>query len=440
MQSIKYSRFPSARGVCHVCSFLVSSCLVATICTAVAVAQSPVAYVYVAQTPQTTSESYDTQPIYAYQVTADGKATPIEGSPFTQISGEMVGTNGTHFITLGYGGDQNFGPLNYLFSYDVASNGAIGKQVSEINTQLYSGGTCPVNDGQYPASGAELDHTGQYLYVPYCGDAVQTYKIAKSTGDLTFQSATIYNPPFMSDSGLPKLSGNSAFAYNQTIIEQGPSEDPGYFDGFAAFARESDGSLEWRGVPTVTGPSLPENDYPDFTGVLTDDPTNHFAVLLGIGKFIPPDTWAGAFIGCALASYTMGTDGQLTSTNTYDNMPRLPACGQEMLLSPNGKVLAVLSNGGGSLQFLHFNGAEPITPFTAVASASGDYFGTMAWDASNHLYALNSFSGKLHVYTVNSTDVVEAHGSPYDLPPHCPYDYPDSQWECGQSLIVRIVP
>jgi hypothetical protein len=107
-------------------------------------AQSRVAYVYVAQTDQLQGESFATQPIYAFSVTSDGRVSPVEGSPFTQISGMMVGTNGTHFITNGYGGDLDGGqlPLNYLYSYEIASNGAIGKQVSEIDTQLYSGSDC----------------------------------------------------------------------------------------------------------------------------------------------------------------------------------------------------------------------------------------------------------------------------------------------------------
>jgi hypothetical protein len=421
-------------------SFLLSACILTTVCTSVAVAQSPVAYVYVAQTDQTMSQQAGSQPIYTYSVAADGKVSPVPGSPFTQLSGQMVGTTGTHFITLGYAQGQRFGPMNYLYSYDVASNGAIGKQESEIDTQSYTGTDCPGAEPNTTPGGAELDHTGQYLYVPYCSDAVQTYKIAKPSGNITFQGATTFNPPYMSDTGLPKLTGNSTVAYNQTIIQQGPAADPGYFGGFAVFARQTDGSLEWRGVPTVTGPSLPENYYPSFTGLLTNDSTDHFAVMLGIGKFIPPDTWAGAFIGCALASYTAGSDGQLTSTNTYNNMPRLPACGQEMRLSPNGKTLAVLPNGGSSLQFFHFNGVAPITPFTQVASTSGDPFGPMAWDASNHLYALGSTSGKLHVYTVSSTGVVETPGSPYNLPAHCPYDYQNSAFGCPQSLVVRIVP
>jgi hypothetical protein len=37
----------------------------------------------------------------------------------------------------------------------------------------------------------------------------------------------------------------------------------------------------------------------------------------------------------------------------------------------------------------------------------------MQWDNSNHLYAVNGASGKLHVYIVTPTFVVEAAGSPY---------------------------
>ena len=44
-------------------------------------------------------------------VTSNGKVTPVEGSPFTQISGMMVGTTGSHFITDGYGGDLTGGQL-----------------------------------------------------------------------------------------------------------------------------------------------------------------------------------------------------------------------------------------------------------------------------------------------------------------------------------------
>jgi len=410
--------------------------------------QSPVAYVYVAQTDQLPSESFATQPIYAFSVTSNGKVTPVEGSPFTEISGMMVGANDTHFITNGYGGDLSGGqlPLNYLYSYEIASNGAIGKQVSEIDTQLYSGSDCSSAFGADFPDGAELDHTGQYVYMPYCNNAVQTYKIAKS-GDLTFQNASIYDDPTiyntshpiydnqdLMDLGLPKLIGNSAFAYSETLIKEGPTDFPA--TGFADFARKSDGSLEYLGIPSVTGPGLPENYFPYFTGLSTEDPSNHLAVMLGMLKFTPPNTRANE--GCALASFTVGSQGQLASTNTHENMPFLPFCGQGMLLSPNGKVLVVLPNNGASLQFFHFNGSEPITAFAQVTGKSG-FFGIMAWDSSDHLYALNGLTGRLHVYTVTSTAVVEAPGSPYDLPLHCAYDQQNQTQGCPQSLVVRSI-
>jgi outer membrane protein assembly factor BamB len=73
-----------------------------------------------------------------------------------------------------------------------------------------------------------------------------------------------------------------------------------------------------------------------------------------------------------------------------------------------------------------------------VTGTSG-FFTTMAWDSSNHLYALNGKSGRLHVYTVTSTAVVEAPGSPYDLP-FCGFDSEDGVEGCAQTLIVRAIP
>jgi WD40 repeat protein len=344
----------------------------------------------------------------------------------------MVGTTGTHFVTHGYGGDLTGGdlPLNYLYSYNVASNGAIGKQVSAIDTQLYDGSSCTgAAGGQWP-DGKELDHTGRYIYVPYCTDAVQTYRISNA-GVMTFQNATIYNNPDQSYGGLPKITGNNTFAYNQTITTAGPHGPNG---AFAAFARESDGTLQYIGIPAVTGPTFPTNYFSSFDGILTNDPTDHLAVMLGLRKFIPPDTVANE--GCALASFTVGSKGQLTSTNTYANMPEV--CGQSMLLSPSGKFLVVLSLGGRSLQLFHFNGSQPITNFTQITGKSG-WFSAMAWDKSNHLYALNGLSGRLHVYTVTSSGVVEAAGSPYTLP-FCGYDLQDNIPNCPQSLIVRSLP
>src|SRR5277367_6654501 len=128
---------------------LVSACLVTTICTGIAVAQSPVAYVYVAEDAPTGSLN---SPTSVYAASSAGKLTPIKGSPFTQTVGTIIGTNGTHFLTV----DQNDNTTHqYLRVYNVASDGVIGEEVSKQDLHEWCGFD----------RGGVLDHTGQYVYV-----------------------------------------------------------------------------------------------------------------------------------------------------------------------------------------------------------------------------------------------------------------------------------
>ena len=128
---------------------LVSACLVTTICTGIAVAQSPVAYVYVAEDAPTGSVN---SPTSVYAASSAGKLTPINGSPFTQTLGTIIGTNGTHFLTV----DQNDNTTHqYLRVYNVASDGVIGEEVSKQDLHEWCGFD----------QGGVLDHTGQYVYV-----------------------------------------------------------------------------------------------------------------------------------------------------------------------------------------------------------------------------------------------------------------------------------
>src|ERR1039458_1681114 len=86
-------------------------------------AATPVAYVYVG-----TSKGVD-----FYDAASNGKLTLVKGSPF-QTSGLAIGSNGKYFISLG---------TYWVHSYPVTSTGAIGKQVSTIDTQNYYGnGRC----------------------------------------------------------------------------------------------------------------------------------------------------------------------------------------------------------------------------------------------------------------------------------------------------------
>ncbi len=93
-------------------------------------------------------------------------------------------------------------------------------------------------------------------------------------------------------------------------------------------------------------------------------------------------------------------------------MPTVSGSINALRMSPGGNLLAVATGTG--VQIFHFNGAAPITKFTGVIGTSG-YVNELQWDKSNHLYAVNAASGKLHVYTVTTSSVVEAAGSPYSI-------------------------
>jgi hypothetical protein len=97
---------------------------------------------------------------------------------------------------------------------------------------------------------------------------------------------------------------------------------------------------------------------------------------------------------------------------------------QVMNMSPSGKLLAIASatdytscncgptnSGTSGLQVFHFNGANPITRYSATLTKTP--IDSIRWDKANHLYALSFSTGKLFVYTVTPTSITPAPGSPY---------------------------
>jgi hypothetical protein len=332
--------------------------------------------------------------IYAYESSSAGKLTPIKGSPFTQTTGIVVGGNGSYFLSL---------DPAYLHAYKVSSTGAIGEQVSEIDTQAYSDAQCG------SAFAAKLDHTGQYVYVLLNGStindhigcaALQTYEIAKTTGVLTFKGAT--NLGANNYPGVPTIAGNDIFSYTVSGV---PTTCELLLE---PFQRESTGVIQ----PTVVerkDPTPEPNVWDGYllSGFFTNDPTDHMAWALQ--PTVGDACEAGKY---QLASYTVGSQGNLTSTNTWENMPTLAGQVYDILMSPAGNYLAVATGTG--VQVFHFNGASPITPFTGIIGTSG-YIIHLGWDVWNHLYAWN-VSNKLHIYAVTSSGVKEVSGSPNVIP------------------------
>jgi hypothetical protein len=371
---------------------------------------APVAHVYV-QTHQG---------VDVFDAAADGKLTLVKGSPF-ETTGTMAGSNGSHLITLG---------TDLVHSYAIESNGAIGKQVSEIDTQDYDGSQC----GNLDFGQAVLDHTGRNLYLQIDANAkcaaVQTYDVAKGTGLLSFVGATV-DADFPADAlkdndccTLLTITGNDVFGYSVT--------EPGVFwnGSLIGYRRQSDGALEQISFEEVDPPSQPGGGFgssyiPPYA--LAADPTGHLAALTN--GFVD-----GSWV-MQLASYTVDKEGDLASTNTWENMPKVSAVNYltgngyspALSMSPSGKLLAVQiwpecqnCDTPWGFQLFHFNGAAPITRYSSVL-LPGVIVQKMSWDDSSHLYILGANLGagpsvnKLYVFTVTPTTITEAEGSPHTI-------------------------
>jgi hypothetical protein len=348
----------------------------------------PVAYVYVG-----TGNG-----INLYYAAADGKLTLASGSPF-HVIGSLWGSNGKHLITM-----DN---VNSIYSYAVLKGGAIGAEESVIDTQEYLGANCGETDQ------ANLDHTGQNIYVllNVGGDgcaAYQSYNIAKETGELTF------NDVVMHPSGglwhvMPVFTHNDKFAYSLEA------------DGFAqssqlrGYIRKSNGGLEQLNFHE-TDP-VAQAGWQFWPDTITEDPAEHLAVGL-----VPYDPTTGTSDNIQLASYSVDSKGNLTSKNTWKDMPTPDISPSSLVMSPSGKLLAAVGNqgffpGGGStpdgIQIFHFNGAAPITRYSGVLTTTP--IDWTRWDGNDHLYALSRGANTLFVYTATPTKITEAPGSPHAI-------------------------
>jgi hypothetical protein len=346
------------------------------------------------------------QGVDVFDAAADGKLTLIKSSPFA-TTGQMAGSNGAHLISIG---------TNYIHTYAIESNGAVGKQASEIDTQHYSGADC----GNPSGLASFLDHSGKFLYVQLSGIfnggsvacvAWQSYQV-KSNGTLDFIGSVDYNGSEGHDATPtlgPTVSSNDKFAYG--IF----GEFAGYSDTtFSTLARAAEGSLDTNWNFTEKDPKIdpntPDGPWGYFPQLVQADPSSHLAVLLYPLSF--PLTGNQVYGPYQLASYTINdTTGGISTTNTWEDMPTSEVNIGEMNMSTSGKLLAVAGTG---LQIFHFNGAAPITKYSSLLLPAVD-IDQLAWDKNNHLYALSYSAEELYVYTVTPTSISEVSGSPYKV-------------------------
>jgi hypothetical protein len=362
---------------------------------------APVAYVYVQTTPG----------LMVYTAAANGALTPVKGSPFP-VSGEMEDIGGKFLISVG---------TTYLHVYQIESNGAVGEQISQINTASYGGSECGTTSGQ----GSVLDHSGKYLYVQLNSNsncaAWQAYRVESNgflqfLGDIEYYTRDEYGN--LIQSTVPTISSSDKFAY-------GVFREPYYAETCCATLSvftNSGGVLEQNSRFSEKDPEAQSglSFVPWGFHSPRADSNGHIAVLMD-----QVDS-SGNFSGTPLqlASYSINpTTGAISSSNTYRNMPivQVAHSGEgdfgyhpiATAMSPAGNLLAIAGYPG--LQVFHFNGAAPPTAFSDLLF-NGNYsaFVQVMWDTKNHLYAFDISPPGLYVYTVTPTSMKEAPGSPYN--------------------------
>jgi hypothetical protein len=339
-------------------------------------ASSTAAYVYIQiQGPEGA--------VYGFRASSTGHLSAIPGSPF-KPAGQIVGSTPTKFFTLG---------KTLIHSYGISSDGAIESQLSQIPFIDYDN-QCSGSQ-QSASGGAVLDHTGKYVYVLFgcdAGNEYQTYLI-HADGAFSYDGDTDL-PQCYCGFGLPSILGNESFAYAE--------DSSGHQSSTIGLRRESSGALQVVSQFAETDPSLANGYYvprsPDAS------PSGNYVVI----QLYPDD---GTPV--QLASYTVDSGGNISSTNTSSNMPTSAFPELNSMFSPSGDLFVAYEDG---IEIYKFNGAAPLTLWQTALTGTPIY--QVAWDGSNHMYAIGD-TNKLYVFTVTSTSVTLTSsiniGSPYKM-------------------------
>ena len=323
----------------------------------------------------------------------------MAGSPFAASTGVQA-ANGKYLF--GSNGID-------IYSFSVASDGTF-QQVASINAQQFNSQS---SNGSYCGNPGSpfLDRTGTNLYdLDYDGNVCannqyQSFSIDSSTGNLTYLGSTSASTPIFS---VPlTFSGNNQYAYGASCYH--------WYQEIFGFVRNSDGTLTALSFdPIVSAPMPASNAGQMYCPYLAAaDSANHVAVPvqgLDIGTLLPVGP-------TQLATYTSDSFGNLTTSSNYSNMPAMSVTNSSnnyptaISMSPSNQLLGL--GGSAGLQVFHFNGANPIKPYTDVLTT--DEVDAMFWDNDNHLYALAQSGAKLFVFTITPTSQSQASGSPYTL-------------------------
>jgi hypothetical protein len=337
-------------------------------------AQSTAAYVYIQiQGPAGA--------VYGFKASSTGQLSAIPGAPW-KPTGLLIGDNKQLLVTMGQ---------DNLHSWAIESNGAIGGAL-ESNPDTDYGDECDTGTNL----GAVLDHTGQYVYVLQQNGSCEAYKSFQisdqySEGVFDGVGETEASPASGGGDGLPSILGNETFAYADQF--------DGSLNSILGFQRNSSGALQSIGLmnPTFPGSAAYIPHHPDAS------PAGNYVVL---------QEYADASNEVQLASFSVDAAGNLSSTNTPETMPVSPFFPTGSTFSPSGNLFVTWADNGlgnpslgNGIQIYNFNGAAPLTYNTSLLS--GGPVDQVAWDASNHLYAISKANNMLYVFTVTPASATQ---------------------------------
>lgn len=343
-------------------------------------------YVYVS------TGSSSANQITGYSVGSDGSLTAIAGSPFATKGGTalfLAGTGNTLFGADGYS----------IYSFGVGAQGGLtqesklaagqeenGEPVGGPVQLFFDSSQANLYSFYLNLDGPDSSGYGAYSF-SNSGKVAQTNTAGGSTENtamLAFTAKDHYAYTSSSFRGDPaiteyKRTGNGALTQvNENISFLSPTAPAGA--GYLPYGAAADGS-------------------------------NHVIIAMGQtteDSFAPNGPWQ-------LAVYTASNSGKLTTASTYQNMTTVDV-GNNVTwyaFSPDDKYLAV--SGAAGVQVFAWNATNGT--FTAVGTTknSGVSFDTVAWDASDHLYALSILSNSLYAYAVSGSTVTAVSGSPYSV-------------------------
>jgi len=332
--------------------------------------------------------------VEGFAVAADGRLTPLPGSPYPGIS--LTHMSAAKGYLFGSGKDANT-----VYSFTIRSDGSLALN-DVVDAGLY--------DQCSKMISTQVDRAGSTLYVMEIGCNgesaynIQAYAIS-SKGTLQFLGNIGEGGPSIQETGPSQLyfTGNNEYAYQLQCLTPPPLDDVVW-----GWKRNSSGYLDPAPKGFEVNGSLEETISMCY---LTTDDFNHIAIAMKRWDY---DDGGYVYDGYAkVDSMTVESDGTLSSTHGFDVRGIDLANGDvtAMSISPAGNLLAV---GGMGFQIYHFNGGNPIEYYTQSVLQPNNQFEEFGWDQSNHLFALSTDG--VRVYNITPASYSEAPGSPLEIP------------------------